>query len=350
MNTRMNYSDNAINKIGSLEGYWSTSGESSIALYTQQLPSTNPDGSEAVKPPIGEIRRHHPEVKRREVGSWLSPDGTARRYLFISRINIPFSDTRHPLPRHIPIQIIFHRAMACKSLMSVKLNGTSEDLGKYSKASVPLINPVLQLTLAQSPYYDKRLAPHKLNNISFPFAEDSIRRMNLDSGQSHFKFKIGDGPLPTQLAFGITKPKYFDGSFTHSITQFKPYQLSQFEIQIDGKPVPEHPLGLNEMNAQEFFWQFNKQCNFWHNPHSFGSLSYEDFLWQNFLICYNLKEKGFNEGQLTVSIKMKQLLEENYLLIILIRRQKALEMDSYYNVNIANLTSKRADKETEKLE
>lgn len=63
-----------------------------------------------------------------------------------------------------------------------------------------------------------------------------------------------------------------------------------------------------------------------------------------------MKEKGFKEGQLTVGLKMKQLLEQNYLLIILIVRQKALEMDSYYNVNIANLTSKRADKETEKLE
>lgn len=107
---------------------------------------------------------------------------------------------------------------------------------------------------------------------------------------------------------------------------------------------------MNESNAQEFFWQFNKQCNFWHNPHSFGSLSYDEFVSNNFLMCYNLKEKGFVEGQLTVNIIMKELLSENHLLIILIKRQKALEMDSYYNVNIANLTSKRAEKETEKLE
>ena len=121
-------------------------------------------------------------------------------------------------------------------------------------------------------------------------------------------------------------------------------------FKIDGKPVPEHPLSFNESNGQEFFWQFNKQCNFWHNAHSFGSLSYDDFIKENFLICYNLKEKGYTDGQFTVSLKMKKLLEQNYLLIIMIVRQKALEMDSYYNVNIANVTSKRAEKESEKLE
>ena len=121
-------------------------------------------------------------------------------------------------------------------------------------------------------------------------------------------------------------------------------------FQIDGKAVPEHPLAFNETNGQQFFWQFNKMCNFWHNPHSFGSLSYDDFVKDNFLICYNLKEKGYKEGQLTVTLKMNQLLTENFLLIIYIVRQKALEMDSYYNVAISNLSSKRAEKESEKLE
>ena len=232
MNTRMNYSDNTINKIRSLEGYWSSSSQSSLELYLNEIPKLSADGTEYAKPDVGLIRRHHSEVSKREIGSWLSADSKYRRYLFISRINIPFTDTRHPLPRHIPIQIIFHRASACKSLMSVKLDNSGADLGAYDKPTVPLINPVLQLTLAQSPYYDKRLAPHKLNNIAFPFAEHSIRRMNLDSGQSHFKFKIGDGPLPTQIAFGITKPEHFDGTFTHSITHFKPYHLSQFELQV----------------------------------------------------------------------------------------------------------------------
>ena len=232
MNTRMNYSDNTINKIRSLEGYWSSSSQSSVQLYSNEIPLSNSDGTEYQNPAVGQTRRHHSECKKREIGSWLSADGATRRYLFISRINIPFTDTRHPLPRHIPIQIIFHRAKACKSLMSVKLNGHSQDVGGFNKPTVPLISPVLQLTLAQSPYYDKRLAPHKLNNISFPFLEQSVRRMNLDAGQSHFKFKIGDGPLPNQIAFGITKPDYFDGSYTHSITRFKPYHLEQFELQV----------------------------------------------------------------------------------------------------------------------
>ena len=51
------------------------------------------------------------------------------------------------------------------------------------------------------------------------------------AGQSDFKLKLSDGPLPTHITFAFLKPDSWDGSFESSITHFKPYGLTSFDLQ-----------------------------------------------------------------------------------------------------------------------
>ena len=131
-----------------------------------------------------------------------------------------------------PLSITFHRAPAQKSLISLKLDANNENIVSYPFPSIKLINPTLNLAMAHSDYYDKKYAPHKLERIFFPFSEMSIRRDTLVAGQSDFKLKLSDGPLPTHITFGLMKPDDWDGSYETSITHFKPYGLQFFDLQV----------------------------------------------------------------------------------------------------------------------
>ena len=232
---RMNLPDGILNKLGMLEGYYSSNSLSARSLYS----GAGLDDEQAAKlPAIGEVRQHHPEISLRRKGAHRENvvlNGESRqcyRYQFICKLNSPYAKTKHPLPRMAPLSITFHRAPAPKSLISLKLNSSHENTASYPFSSIKLINPTLNLAMAHSEYYDKKYAPHKLERIFFPFSEMAIRRDTLVAGQSDFKLKLSDGPLPTHITFGLMKPDDWDGSYETSITHFKPYGLQYFDLQV----------------------------------------------------------------------------------------------------------------------
>ena len=235
MLNRMNLPNGILDHIGMLEGYYSASSQSARTLYDYVENLT--DDERAALPAVNQVRDHHPEVQLRRKGSskeTVMLDGVSRecyRYSFICKLNSPFAKTKHPLPREAPICITFHRAPANKALISLKLDGQHRNSANYPFHSIKLINPELCLSMAQSEYYDRKYTPHKLERLSFPFSEITIRRDTLVAGQSDFKLKLSDGPLPTHITFAFLKPDSWDGSFESSITHFKPYGLTSFDLQ-----------------------------------------------------------------------------------------------------------------------
>ena len=231
----MNLPSGILDNIGMLEGYYSSHSQSARTLYNHTANLT--DAEKQTLPAVGEVRDHHPEVQLRRKGAHKETvmlDGTSRecyRYTFICKLNSPFAKTKHPLPREAPLCITFHRAPTEKSLISLKLNEHHKNTAAYPFPAIKLINPELCLSMAQSEYYDRKYTPHKLERISFPFSEITIRRDTLVAGQSDFKLKLSDGPLPTHITFALLKPENWDGSFESSITHFKPYGLTSFDLQ-----------------------------------------------------------------------------------------------------------------------
>lgn len=238
MQQRINLPDGQLDKLGMLEGYYSSNSLSARTLYSD---TGLTDDEKAKLPAVGEVRDHHPEVSLRRKGAskeTVVVDGVSRecyRYQFICKLNTPYARIKHPLPRMAPLTITFHRAPAAKSLISLKLNAQHQNTASYPFQSIKLINPTLCLALAHSAYYDRKYTAHRLERILFPFSEMSIRRDTLLAGQSDFKLKLSDGPLPTQITFGLMKPENWDGSYESSITHFKPFGLTYFDLQVRDK-------------------------------------------------------------------------------------------------------------------
>lgn len=339
---RINHQDKTFENLGPLEGLWSSNSPKSETLYTTEQTDS--------APAVGKVRRDHPEVKLREMGSDYVAASKSYKYSFIAKINFPFASSRHPLPRNVPWQLIFHRASAKKALMSVHLDENNNDLGQFNDFSIKMINPILQLSLASSNFYDGKYAPHKLPRINWPFNQISVRRDTLLQGIGTFKIKISDGPLPSAIAFGLMDPNQFDGSYTESITNFGVMGLESFNLQIDGLSLPNHPIEANGYSVQNFFFNFNQNCGFWDNSSSFGGVNYKSFMSDNFLIVSNLKQLGHETGQFTLDLRFKNLLIQNVLIVMIQIHQKTLQMDDYCNVTIHNLEMAKADRELKKLE
>ena len=120
--------------------------------------------------------------------------------------------------------------------------------------------------------------------------------------------------------------------------------------QIDAKSIPGYPLQKHGHSLAQFYYKFNKEIGLWNNKNSSGSMDYDSYISDNFLITENLKAKKFQNGQFTLNIKFANNLSDNMLLIMLNVRQKALNFDPWYNVTVHNLENKKADAQMEKLQ
>ena len=114
-------------------------------------------------------RRRDCEAKTIETKQYL-------RYSFIIRLNSGVIEN-HPLPKTVPIKLIFYRADAEKSLISMKLNDAkTESLAVYDQdRSVRLINPLLELVNTQSEELDRKYSQHRLPDLDLPFLDKQIR-------------------------------------------------------------------------------------------------------------------------------------------------------------------------------
>ena len=151
----MNYTKAHIDTVGSLQGIWGVDNSDAADLIT------NTD----------ELDKRRRDCIAEQVG------GTRYlRYSFIIRLNSGVIEN-HPLPKQVPIKLIFYRADAEKALLSLNLNETqTETAASYDlDRSIRLINPLLELVNTQSSELDKKYSQHRLSDLELPFLDKQIR-------------------------------------------------------------------------------------------------------------------------------------------------------------------------------
>ena len=155
----MNYTKAHLHTIGSLQGIWGVDNWNAKHLNEQAYAD------------FKDKRRQDCELKTIDGKSYL-------RYSFIIRLNSGVIEN-HPLPKSVPIKLIFYRADAVKALLSMSLNDTkTESLSVYDQdRSIRLINPLLELVNTQSEELDKKYSQHRLPDLDLPFLDKQIRQV-----------------------------------------------------------------------------------------------------------------------------------------------------------------------------
>ena len=153
----MNYTKAHLQTVGSLQGIWGVDNWNAKSLNEEE----NAD--------FKDRRRQDSEAKTIDGKRYL-------RYSFIIRLNSGVIEN-HPLPKPVPIKLIFYRADAEKALLSMNLNDTKTDsLTVYDQSrSIKLINPLLELVNTQSDELDKKYSQHRLPDLDLPFLDKQIR-------------------------------------------------------------------------------------------------------------------------------------------------------------------------------
>ena len=154
--SKLNYTKSHIETIGSLQGIWGI------------------DNSDAV-----ELIENTAEVANRRRDCIVETISGTRylRYSFIIRLNSGVIEN-HPLPKQVPIKLIFYRADAEKALLSLKVNENQDStLSTYTvDRSIKLVNPLLELVNTQSSELDKKYSQHRLSDLELPFLDKQIRK------------------------------------------------------------------------------------------------------------------------------------------------------------------------------
>ena len=76
-------------------------------------------------------------------------------------------------------------------------------------------------------------------------------------------------------------------------------------------------------------------------------MNYDTFQKHNFIVVDNLKRRGLSDGQLNLNLEFKEILDKNYLLIIMPMFQQILEFDEHFNAQMrasSATEAERADK------
>ena len=155
--SRLNYTKGHIETIGSLQGIWGIEHVNALRL-----------NSAAFEDEVAK-RRRDCEVKIVDGKRFM-------RYSFIIRLNSGVIEN-HPLPKSVPIKLIFYRADAEKALLSMNLS--DDNLSSQSTydldRSIRLVNPLLELVNTQSAELDKKYSQHRLPDLELPFLDKQIR-------------------------------------------------------------------------------------------------------------------------------------------------------------------------------
>ena len=155
--SKLNYTKDHIQTIGSLQGIWGIDHTEAKQLLEEEFAD------------IAANRRRDSERKTIDGKTYL-------RYSFIIRLNSGVIEN-HPLPKAVPIKLIFYRADAEKALLSLSLNPQkTESTVTYDfDRSIRLINPLLELVNTQSEELDKKYSQHRLPDLDLPFLDKQIR-------------------------------------------------------------------------------------------------------------------------------------------------------------------------------
>ena len=129
-------------------------------------------------------------------------------------------------------------------------------------------------------------------------------------------------------------PEAFKGDYTRASTNFKSHDLESFDLQVDARSITGYPISRDGNLSTTFYYKFLKECNFYANNYSSGPMPYDTFAHHNFIIVENLRRKKITNGQLTVHLKFKRILNHKLYLISMPVHKKNLSFDEYYTPEI----------------
>lgn len=161
-----------------------------------------------------------------------------------------------------------------------------------------------------------------------PFNKVAIHRTQFPVGYTTLHFDIArGGVLPRQLLIGMVETKAFQGDYKLSPFMFKPFEISEIGLKINGENYPLEPLTMDfTKNASHYANAYQTFLeNIGQDKHDSGcQVTFENYPFGHTLFAFDLsKDKSNNyhlfppqAGSLAVEIKLRKTFDSPITLLV----------------------------------
>jgi len=176
----------------------------------------------------------------------------------------------------------------------------------------------------------------------YPIALSKIKTYTINSNNTSANIsQIIDGKLPRSFLFGLVSTAAYDGEFKSNPFMFKNYDISEFNVYINGEPIHSMSIRPDWDNCLPEYDRFLKNIGM-HETHTNG-ITLEDYKANTCLFCYDLSPDLCNsfykhpmeKGVVDIRMNFKTALPNNVYLVLYATYDELVAIDKNRSVSIS---------------
>ena len=223
----------------------------------------------------------------------------------------------------------FDRASADLSLISLNIQEDDPMTGKV----LALKNPYLTAEYISSPFLRNYFSGVKNKDISYCFDEVSVYHKSLPLNDNIIRFpNILGGNTPSYIFAGIISSDALKGSLSKSGTLFKRYDVTEFELTLNGFPCNGFPITNIEKTPIDVYDKFLTTTKRKFKTQCPEQLLPGDFSNFHFIFAHQFEGEQTESGWVGINLKLATPYKENFTLVIWTVNDVELKIDQYNRV------------------
>ena len=209
----------------------------------------------------------------------------------------------HPFTTLWPLHLDFctqNRYVLNRSNVKIRLTRVSDKFGLIANAHnqgfTVSIQEAYLLVRMVKPSDSMRVAVEQAlqtSEVKYPMKKCEMRFFTF-AGTSNTLCEptLYSGHLPTRIALGLVETEALDGNYKKSPFNFKPFDVTEIDVKVNGKSVTNDPLKINLENNDymlPYFWLYESTGGLFDNE---SIVSYKNYKEGNFIYVFDLTEDG----------------------------------------------------------
>ena len=245
---------------------------------------------------------------------------------------IDFLASADPLIHDTELKISFDRAPATLAFL---------ETGSVTNAinSDPLVikDCVAVTEYISSPQLRSHFESIEYSPIVYEYEETEVLIKNIQMNEKEIRFdNLRGGNIPGYMFAAIVPQASLAGSVKESSTSFKPHNVNEVNITLNGNSVNGFPLTIKDENPTYPLQKFLDVTDRLYNVSSSGCMKSGEFYY-NFLWSHKFEAEVSGTGWTGITLKLNEAYTEPMTLIIWVISSAAISVDKYHQIEKINL-------------
>ena len=173
--------------------------------------------------------------------------------------------------------------------------------------------------------------------IVYEYEETEVLIKNIQMNEKEIRFdNLRGGNIPSYMFAAIVPQASLAGSLKESSTAFKPHNVGEVNITLNGNSVNGYPLTIKDENPTFPLQKFLDVTDRLYNVSSSGCMKAGEFYY-NFLWSHKFEAEVSGTGWTGITLKLNEAYTTPMTLIIWVISSAAISVDKYHQIEKINL-------------